>query len=138
MPYVLYNLTHYTVVFCTAWYTWEEGLLDTKWELTVYARCHKKCIVQHPANLRVFLYVWAEKIMPYFQFSFKSWLNNADSELYIYFFKSMLWWLQKVSFQTAWDFHRPWTNLIVQHWAHFRPCLKAPEENILKAVLKVG
>ena len=27
--------------------------------------------------------------------------NNADSELYIFLLKSILWWLEKVSFQTA-------------------------------------
>ena len=87
----------------------------------------KKYFVQHPAHFRLFLYVWAEKLMPHFQFSFESWLNNADLEWYI-FFKSILRWLEKVSFQTAWYFSRPLIKLIFQHWAHFRTCLKVPEE----------
>ena len=44
----------------------------------------------------------AEKLMPHFYFSFESWLDNADLEFYVFFLlKSMLWWLQKDSFQTA-------------------------------------
>ena len=42
----------------------------------------KKYVVQHPAHF-CFFYVQAEKLMPHFQFSFESWLDNADSELYL-------------------------------------------------------
>ena len=79
-----------------------------QWEWTVYAGCQKKCVVQHPAHFRLFLKFPAEKLMPHFQFSFKSWLNNVDSELYTFLLNSMLWWLEKVSFQTAWAFLTKW------------------------------
>ena len=49
----------------------------------------------------------------------------------VFFLKSMLWWLEKVSFQTAWVFPGYWTYLIVRHWAHFRPFYKVPEENLM-------
>ena len=62
--------------------------LENKLEFIVYEGCHKKCIVQHPAHFRLFfLNVQAEKLVPHFQLSFESWLNNADSELYIFSFK---------------------------------------------------
>ena len=31
----------------------------------------------------------------------ENWLNNEDLELYIFLLKLMIWWLEKVSFQTA-------------------------------------
>ena len=62
----------------------------------------KKCIVHHHAHLRQFFFnVHTEKLMPHLQLSFGSWLNNADWEVYIFLLKSILWWLEKVSFQTA-------------------------------------
>ena len=50
----------------------------------------KKKYVQHQAYFRPFVKVPAEKLMPHYQISFKSWLNNVESELYIFLLKSML------------------------------------------------
>ena len=61
------------------------NILENQWEFIVDKRCHKKCTVQHPAHFRLFFNVRAEKLMAHFQFSFESWVNNADSEIYIYF-----------------------------------------------------
>ena len=66
-----------------------------------YTGYQKLIIVQHPARLLPFLKARAEKLMPHYQISFKSWSNNVESELYIFLLKSMLWWLERVSFQTA-------------------------------------
>ena len=47
----------------------------------------KEFIVQHPAHFWPFLRAPAEKLMPDSQISFKSWLHNADSELYFFLSK---------------------------------------------------
>ena len=61
----------------------------------------KKIIVRHPAHFKPLLKAPAEKLMPQPKVSFKSWLNIVDWELCIFLLKSMLWWLEEVSFQTA-------------------------------------
>ena len=97
--------------------------------MTVYEGCHKKCIVQHPLHFGLLFLKSEQKNLWHIINSVLKVLK--DSELYIFLLKSILWWLETVTFQTVWDFPRPWTNLIVQHWAHFRPVLKVPEEKKL-------
>ena len=61
----------------------------------------KEFIVQHPAFFLPFLKDPADKLRPHSQISFKSWLNNVGSELGFCLLKSILWWLEKVGFQTS-------------------------------------
>ena len=104
--------------------------LVNQWKVDNYTGCYKKNIVQHPVHFWPFVKAPAEKLMPHPQISFKSWLNNVDSDLYIFLLNSKLWWLEKVNFQTAWASPEPWTKFIFWQQAHFRPFLKLIEERL--------
>ena len=66
-----------------------------------FCRVSQKMYRPTSSALKDISFVRAEKLMSHYKFSFESWLDDADLELYVFLLKSMLWWLQKVSFQTA-------------------------------------
>ena len=74
--------------------------MENQWKLAEYTGCQQKFIVQHQAHFWPFYKALAEKVIQNSQISFKSLLNIVDWKLYIFSFKSLVWWLEKVSFQT--------------------------------------
>ena len=91
----------------------------------------KNIIVKHPVHFWPFSKAPAEKLMPQPQISFKTFIIKCGPWIVYFLLKSKLWWLEKVSFQSAWASPEPWTKLIVRQWEHFRPFFKVPDEKLM-------
>ena len=66
--------------------------------MAIYTGCQNNFTVQHQAHFFAILKAPADKLRPHSQISFKSWLNNVGLETSFFLLKSMIWWLEKVSF----------------------------------------
>ena len=90
-----------------------------KWHVFIFLFYEHWLIIQGVKNILFnirhnFCHFWRlhqNKMTPLPQISFKSWVNKVAPDYYIFVLKSVLRWLEKVSFQTAWASPKPWTKL---------------------------